>query len=317
MRCSTKSIRKIQAGAVFVALALFGAGCASSEGYRSAQSSGSTVPVVYVGAPSGQASAASSLHAGSTRSGAFASGSAQAGMTRPGATGSAAMGGSSAQSEIGTQSQQGSTLQGSEQAEWTIPLYSERLNVGKREVGAGEVRLRKVIKSETVNQPVELRREVLIVERVPAEGSEAARSADAAFQEKELVIDLMQEEPVVEKQTMVTGRIVARKNIQNRQETVSREIRSEDITLDENVNSDQIRLIGEFNGSGDQEAIGAPSSQGQVGTARGGADSTPTLQKNQDNQRLQETPDIQNQNQSLDQDTQDIQGTEATRSGTE
>jgi uncharacterized protein (TIGR02271 family) len=163
-----------------------------------------------------------------------------------------------------------------------MPLYSERLRVGKREVASGEVRLRKVIKTETVNQPVDLRREVLVIERVPAEGSEIARNAEAAFQQGEIVIDLMEEQPVVEKEMVVTGRVIARKDTQARQETVSREIRHEDVSLDQDAEADQIRLIGQFNTADDQEAAGAPASQSQVGSARGGgeeiqAQTTPEL----------------------------------------
>ena len=40
--------------------------------------------------------------------------------------------------------------------------------VGKREVEYGGVRLRKVVKTEVVNQPVELTREEIVIERVPA-----------------------------------------------------------------------------------------------------------------------------------------------------
>src|SRR4051812_27790295 len=46
-----------------------------------------------------------------------------------------------------------------------IPLYEESLNVGKREVEAGAVRLRKIVRTETVNQPVELRHEEVVIDR--------------------------------------------------------------------------------------------------------------------------------------------------------
>src|SRR5206468_3520437 len=38
-----------------------------------------------------------------------------------------------------------------------VPLYQESVNVGKREVDAGTVRVKKTVKTETVNQPIELR----------------------------------------------------------------------------------------------------------------------------------------------------------------
>src|SRR4051812_49256006 len=45
--------------------------------------------------------------------------------------------------------------------ELVIPLYEEKLNVGKQEVDAGTVHLRKKVLTETVNQPVELKQETL------------------------------------------------------------------------------------------------------------------------------------------------------------
>jgi uncharacterized protein (TIGR02271 family) len=185
-------------------------------------------------------------------------------------------GGTSAQSQTGRASgQEGTDAQASDQTEWTIPLYSETLRVGKREVESGEVRLRKVIKTETVNQPVELSREVLVIERMPAGESQIASTAENAFQEKELVIDLKEEEPVIEKELQLTGRIVARKDTQDRQETVQSEVRTEDITLDRSGESDQIKLIGQFNTSESaQEASGGTSAQGQVGRAQGGGEDT-------------------------------------------
>src|SRR4051794_20095081 len=40
-----------------------------------------------------------------------------------------------------------------------VPLYEESIKVGKREVDGGTVRVRKVVTTETVNQPVQTRRE--------------------------------------------------------------------------------------------------------------------------------------------------------------
>src|SRR4051812_3863168 len=47
--------------------------------------------------------------------------------------------------------------------ELVIPLYQESVNVGKREVEAGAVRLRKIVRTETVNQPVEIRHEDVVI----------------------------------------------------------------------------------------------------------------------------------------------------------
>ena len=48
-----------------------------------------------------------------------------------------------------------------------VPLSEEEVKVGKRTVGAGEVKLHKTVTTEQVNVPVELKREDIVVERVP------------------------------------------------------------------------------------------------------------------------------------------------------
>src|SRR3982750_4609803 len=65
-----------------------------------------------------------------------------------------------------------------------IPLYQESINVGKREVDAGTVRLRKVVTTETVNQPVQIRRESLVIDREPAGTQTTQQGANpGAFQQ--------------------------------------------------------------------------------------------------------------------------------------
>jgi stress response protein YsnF len=49
-----------------------------------------------------------------------------------------------------------------------VPLSEEEVRVGKRTVGAGEVKLHKTVTTEQVNVPVELKREDIVVERVSA-----------------------------------------------------------------------------------------------------------------------------------------------------
>src|SRR5439155_27348984 len=86
--------------------------------------------------------------------------------------------------------------------EVSVPLSEEELKVGKRAVEAGRVRLRKVVHTEHVAQPVQLRREEVTVERLPAGGTQVPPDA---FQEKEVAVPLMREEPVVAKEPHVTG----------------------------------------------------------------------------------------------------------------
>jgi uncharacterized protein (TIGR02271 family) len=112
-----------------------------------------------------------------------------------------------------------------------IPLYQESLRVGKREVDEGQVRLKKVVKTETVNQPITLRRETIVIEREPASG-QSVSSGGQAFQEQEMVIPLRREEAVVETDVVSAGRVVASKRSTVEQSSVQREVRREEIDVD-------------------------------------------------------------------------------------
>ena len=143
-----------------------------------------------------------------------------------------------------------------------IPLYEESVAVGTREVDAGSVRLRKRVTTETVNQPVQLRRETLVIDREPASGqsSQAASSSapGQAFQENETVINLKREEPVVEKRVIQSGRIVVQKKAQPQQQTVQQQIRREDIQVEKIGNPENV-IISE-NLRSRTEATGATGS---------------------------------------------------------
>ncbi|HVV70388.1 MAG TPA: YsnF/AvaK domain-containing protein [Verrucomicrobiae bacterium] len=113
----------------------------------------------------------------------------------------------------------------------TIPLHEETVNVGKRTVEAGGVRLRKVVRTETVQKPVELKREEIQVERAPASAASES-SGREVFQEQDIYIPLRQEEPVVEKQTQVREEVRARKTAGTEKQTVSGEVRKEDVEVE-------------------------------------------------------------------------------------
>jgi uncharacterized protein (TIGR02271 family) len=114
----------------------------------------------------------------------------------------------------------------------TIPLYEESVAVGKREVDAGTVTIKKVVKTETVNQPIELRRETISIDRQPASGTAQNVDQSKAFTEQQYTIQLHNEEPVVEKRVVQTGQVVASKQATTQQTTVQREIRKEDVAVD-------------------------------------------------------------------------------------
>jgi uncharacterized protein (TIGR02271 family) len=113
-----------------------------------------------------------------------------------------------------------------------VTLSEEELQVGKREVEAGRVRLRKVVNTEHQEVPVELRREDIEIERVPASNAGAPAGA---FQEGEIEIPVMREEPVVGKEAHVTGAVRLSKTADTETRTVGGEVRKEDVEIDRDV----------------------------------------------------------------------------------
>lgn len=117
-----------------------------------------------------------------------------------------------------------------------IPLSEERLNVGKREVESGGIRLRKVIKSETVNQPVELKREEIEIERVPASGQ-----GRSDFKEEDIYIPLRREIAETTKDTRLREEIRLKSRTETDREQVSGEVRREDVEIDREDDPDARR----------------------------------------------------------------------------
>jgi stress response protein YsnF len=161
----------------------------------------------------------------------------------------------------------------------SIPLYEEQLAVGTRMVESGSVRLRKQVTTETVNQPVQIRRETLVVDREAGTGSQetattattgtTAGTAGTAgaftpFEQGEIVIKLHKEEPVVEKRVIATGRIVAKTATDTEQVTVSREVRKENIDV-EKIGNPQNVTISENVGARASDAVGGTgTTSGQI-----------------------------------------------------
>jgi len=125
-----------------------------------------------------------------------------------------------------------------------VPLFEEKVNVGKREVESGSVRLRKVVKTETVNQPIELRHEELVIDRDNGAAQGGNQVLAQPFQEQETVIRLKSEVPVVEKQTAPIGQVIVQTRSAAFQTNIQAEIRREDIDIDKRGNTQNV-IIGQ------------------------------------------------------------------------
>lgn len=115
----------------------------------------------------------------------------------------------------------------------TVQLKEEQVKIGKREVEAGGIRLHKIVRIETVNQPIELKREEIVIERVPAD--RASTTGETRFEEEDIFIPLRREEPVVQKEARVREQVRVGKKTEVEQQQITEQVRKEDLQVDQNT----------------------------------------------------------------------------------
>lgn len=109
----------------------------------------------------------------------------------------------------------------------------ERLNVGTRSEEVGRARLRKYVVTENVTETVPVSREEVRVEREPITDANVGNAMDGpAISEEEHEVTLRAERPVVEKEAVPVERVRLDKEIVTDQETVSADVRKEEIEVD-------------------------------------------------------------------------------------
>lgn len=117
-----------------------------------------------------------------------------------------------------------------------IPVVEEELQVGKREVEQGGVRVSSRVEEKPVEAQVNLREEHVRVERRPVD--RPVGNAENAFQEGTIEVTERAEVPVVAKQARVVEEVVIGKEVSERTETVRDTVRKTDVNVEE-VKPDQ------------------------------------------------------------------------------
>lgn len=107
--------------------------------------------------------------------------------------------------------------------ERTVPIAEEELDVGKREVALGGVRVQTRVKEKPVEEKVELREERVDVQRRAVD--RAAEEGDELFQERSIELTANAERPVVTKRARVIEEIVLKKDVGHRTETIRENVR--------------------------------------------------------------------------------------------
>jgi uncharacterized protein (TIGR02271 family) len=110
----------------------------------------------------------------------------------------------------------------------------EQLRVGTESVEAGRARLRKYVVSENVTQSVPVSHEEIRVEREPITDANVGNALDGpAISEEEHEVTLHAERPVVAKEAVPVERVRLDTQTVTEQETVSEQVRKEQIEFDD------------------------------------------------------------------------------------
>ena len=120
-----------------------------------------------------------------------------------------------------------------------IPIIEENLEVGKREVNTGGVRLRSRIVERPIEESIRLREERVNVERNTVD--RPATDADFSnFEERDIEMVERAEVPVVNKQARVVEEVSLNKEVEERSETISDTVRRTEVDVDD-LDNDNLR----------------------------------------------------------------------------
>jgi len=112
-----------------------------------------------------------------------------------------------------------------------IPIIEENLEVGKRTVQTGGVRVRSRIVEKPVEEELRLRQERVFVERTPVD--RPASEADfTTFKEGEMEVTEHAEVPVVNKEARVVEEVNLGKDVDTRNETVRDTVRKTEVDVE-------------------------------------------------------------------------------------
>ena len=116
--------------------------------------------------------------------------------------------------------------------EEAIPVVEERLQVGKREVERGGVRVRSYVTETPVHEQLRLRNERVDVERRSVDQPLSAAEGDA-FRERTVEMTARGEEAMVAKEARVVEEVVVRKTADEEVRDIDETVRRTDVEVDD------------------------------------------------------------------------------------
>jgi uncharacterized protein (TIGR02271 family) len=116
-----------------------------------------------------------------------------------------------------------------------VQRSEEELRASVREREAGQVNVKKSVRTEREAVRVPKRREEVVIERVPVEDEarEASTATEADIGEDEVVVQVFEEEVVVSKKIVLKEEIRIRKRVVQDEETVEVDLRKEEVEVDD------------------------------------------------------------------------------------
>jgi uncharacterized protein (TIGR02271 family) len=113
--------------------------------------------------------------------------------------------------------------------ELRVQRSEEELAAGTREREAGQLKVRKRVRTDREQIEVPTRHEEVSVERVPASGE----ATEAEIGEDEVVVPVTEEEVVVGKRAVAKEEVRIRKDVVEDTETVEEDVRREEIEVED------------------------------------------------------------------------------------
>jgi uncharacterized protein (TIGR02271 family) len=113
--------------------------------------------------------------------------------------------------------------------ELRVQRTEEELAAGTREREAGEVGVRKTVRTDRESVEVPTRHEEVSVERVPLSGE----ASEAQIGDEEVSVPVTEEEVVVEKRPVVKEEVRIRKDVVEDTQIVEEDVRREEIDVDD------------------------------------------------------------------------------------
>lgn len=130
-----------------------------------------------------------------------------------------------------------------------LPVIEEEVQVGKREVERGRIRVHSRMSETPIEEQVRLRDERVVVERRPVDRQVSNTDPDL-FREQQIELSETSEEAVVSKEARVVEEVVIDKDVAERVETVRDSVRRSDVEVTEEQTTGTSR-VGDYHSFSD------------------------------------------------------------------